>query len=63
MLRESLTFLDLLVNPDESQNLRIEDETGRGSAPFQLPCASSSSALQQMAVQPNEVIYEDYRFA
>ena len=35
-----------------------EDETGRGSTPVQLPCASSSSALQQMAVQPNEGIYE-----
>ena len=47
--------------PDESQNDRIEDETGRGSAPIQWPCVSSSSALQQMAVQPNEGMYEDDR--
>ena len=46
---------------DESQNVRIDDETGRGSTPVQLPCASSSSALQQMAVQPNEGMYEDDR--
>ena len=47
--------------PDESQIARIEDEDGRGSEPTQVPRVSSSSISQQMAVQPNEEIFEDER--
>ena len=46
---------------DESRCGGIEDETGCGSAPIHLPHATSSSALQLMAVQPNEGMYEDDR--
>ena len=46
---------------DESRCGGIEDKTGCGSAPIQLPHASSSSALQLMAVQPNVGIDDDDR--
>ena len=46
---------------DESRSGGIEDEIGGGSAPVQLPLASSSSALQLMAVQPIEGITDDDR--
>ena len=45
--------------PDERLNARFDDETEDGAAEKQQPSAASSSAVQQMAVQPNEGIFED----
>ena len=47
--------------PIESLNARISDETEGGAAEIQQPCVASSSAVQQMAVQLNEGIYDDDR--
>ena len=46
---------------DERQNARINDETEDGAAEIQQPSVASSSAVQQMAVQPNEGINDEDR--
>ena len=47
--------------PIESLNARISDETVGGAAEIRQPSVASSSAVQQMAVQLNEGIYDDDR--